>query len=79
MKPNILRRITASVLSLAVVVLSASTTVFATGDTYLLGGETQTVQEGDLFGTAFKGLMPGDDKSWRSRSPTAADLRRTSF
>jgi hypothetical protein len=45
------------------VVLSASTTVFATGDTYLLGGETQTVQEGDLFGTAFKGLMPGDDKT----------------
>jgi hypothetical protein len=63
MKPNIFRILTASVLSLAVVVSSASTMVFAAGETYYLGDTAMTVQENDMFGLAFKGLMPGDEKS----------------
>ncbi len=63
MKPKLFRMLTASALSLALVVSSASTMVFAAGETYYLGDTAMTVQENDMFGLAFKGLMPGDEKS----------------
>ncbi len=63
MKPKFFRMLTASVLSLAVVVSSASTMVYAAGETYYLGGQAMTVKEDDMFGLAFKGLMPGDNKN----------------
>lgn len=77
MKTRKLKR-TAALLSMAAVIFSASSTALAADATYVFDGADVEVAADDLFGTALKGLMPGDvrtlDITLQNNSGSAQDV-----